>query len=222
MLAGLRDWSMPAVVAAAVIAVAAAFFFSRDRGPAPKLPPEEGSRAEATRFMSELMSGKVPVGGSFTLSDQHGNKRSLADFRGKIVLLYFGYTFCPDVCPTDMLAMAQLIDSLGAAGSQLQPVFVTLDPQRDTREMLGRYAASFHPRFVALSGTDDEIRTVASAYKIFFEKVQPPGSKVYLIDHMAFIFLLNREGKYIGSFPPGTAAVRMAEVVREHLLPGIP
>ncbi len=167
--------------------------------------------------MNDLMSGKTQVGGPFTLTDQHGNKRSLADFRGKLVLLYFGYTFCPDVCPTDLAAMAQAIRTLDAEGNALQPIFVTLDPERDTREILRNYVAAFHPRFVALSGSEEEVRRVATAYKIYFEKVRPPGSSVYLIDHMAFVFLLDRDGRYVAFFPPGTSAERMAVMVREVL-----
>jgi protein SCO1/2 len=102
----------------------------------------------------------------FTLTDQHGKARSLADFRGKIVLLYFGYTFCPDICPTDLLQIANLIKLLGADGGHLQPVFVTLDPERDTQELLRNYVAAFHPRFVALRVSVDEVRRVASAYKV--------------------------------------------------------
>jgi len=167
--------------------------------------------------MYDLMSGKAQLGGPFTLEDQYGKRRSLADFQGKLVLLYFGYTFCPDVCPTDLAAMAQAIRALGAEGNMLQPIFVTLDPERDTREILRNYAAAFHPRFVALRGSEEEVRHVATAYKVYFEKVRPPGSSVYLIDHMAFVFLLDRDGRYVAFFPPGTSAERMAVMVGEAL-----
>jgi cytochrome oxidase Cu insertion factor (SCO1/SenC/PrrC family) len=181
---------------------------------------EESTRVDAARLMNELMSGKAPVGGPFTLTDQYGKLRSLADFRGKIVLLYFGYTFCPDVCPTDLLQIANLIKSLGKDGDNLQPVFVTLDPERDTQEFLRNYIASFHPRFVALRGSEAEVRRVATAYKVYFEKVNPPNSSTYFIDHTAFIFLLDREGRYVAFFPPGTTTERMAVMVRELLVQG--
>jgi protein SCO1/2 len=200
-----------AVLAVALIAGAAAFFHFRER------PPEETRRADAARLMNDLMSGKAQVGGPFTLTDQYGKPRSLRDFRGKFVLLYFGYAFCPDVCPTDLAAMAQAIRALGPEGEKVQPVFVTLDPERDTQELLRGYVAAFHPRFVALRGTEDEVRRVATAYKVYFEKVQPPGSGVYLVDHMAFVFLLDRDGRFLAFFPPGTSAERMAAMVREVL-----
>lgn len=167
--------------------------------------------------MNDLMSGKVPVGGPFTLTDQHGGSTGLADFRGKLVLLYFGFMSCPDICPTDLLAIGQAIQLLGTEGDRLQPVFITLDPERDKRETLGAYAASFHPRFVALTGSESEIRRVADAYKVFYEKVPMPGAGTYSIDHAAFTFLLDREGRYAGLFPPGTTAERMAGILREQL-----
>jgi protein SCO1 len=206
-----RGWLKFALIAVAVVAGAAAFRYFREG------PPEETRRADAARLMNELMSGKAQVGGPFTLTDQYGRLRSLEDFKGKLVLLYFGYAFCPDVCPTDLAAMAQAIRALGAQGDKVSPVFVTLDPERDTQELLRNYVAAFHPRFVALRGTEDEVRRVATAYKVYFEKVTPPGSSAYLIDHMAFVFLLDRDGKYLAFFPPGTSAERMAAMLREVL-----
>jgi cytochrome oxidase Cu insertion factor (SCO1/SenC/PrrC family) len=210
--AALKGWRAPALIAAILLAAAAAYFQLRHD------PPVEGRRADAARLMNELMTGKTPVGGPFTLTDPDGRRRSLSDFRGKVVLLYFGYTFCPDVCPTDLLAIGQLIRSLGTDGDEVQPLFVTLDPERDTREVLRAYATSFHLRFVSLSGTEDEIRRVATSYKVFFEKVTPPGVNTYLIDHSAYVFLLDREGWFSTLFPPGTPQERMAVMVREQLL----
>jgi cytochrome oxidase Cu insertion factor (SCO1/SenC/PrrC family) len=177
----------------------------------------EESRARAARLMNELMSGKAQVGGPFTLVNQHGKRTQLADFRGKVVLLYFGFTFCPDVCPTDLLAIAQTVKSLGKAGDAVQPLFVTLDPARDTREVLRGYAAAFHPRLIALTGTEDDIRRVADAWKVFYEKVTPEKSSTYLINHAAFTFLIGRDGKYVLFFPPNTPPERMAEMVKEQL-----
>jgi cytochrome oxidase Cu insertion factor (SCO1/SenC/PrrC family) len=181
------------------------------------LAQPEPSRADAARFMNELMVGKVPIGGPFTLTDQNGRQASLTDFRGKVVLLYFGYTFCPDVCPTDLAAIAESIRSLGRLGEQVQPLFVTLDPARDTPEVLGRYAAAFHPRLLALTGQEHQVRRVAETYKVFFEKVKLPGRSAYVIDHSAYTFMLDRDGKYVLFFPPGTAAKRMTAKVREEL-----
>jgi cytochrome oxidase Cu insertion factor (SCO1/SenC/PrrC family) len=207
----IRGWRALVVLVAVLTGIAATTLSFRDKSTG------DDRRAEAARLMNDLMSGKAVVGGPFTLTDQHGNRKTLADFRGKIVLLYFGYTFCPDVCPTDLSAIARLISMLGADGDTLQPIFITLDPERDTQEVLRNYVAAFNPRFVALRGTEDEVRRIATAYKIYFEKVSTAGSSTYVIDHMAFIFLLDREGKYIAFFPPGTPSDRMAIMVRELL-----
>lgn len=213
----LRGWRALILLVIVLAGGAAAFYYAREE------PAEEVGRAEAAGMMKDLMLGKARVGGPFTLTDQHGSQRSLADFRGKLVLLYFGYTFCPDVCPTDLLAIGQLIRSLGRAGNAVQPVFVTLDPERDTQAVIGNYAAAFHPRFIALRGSEREIRRIATAYKVYYEKVTPPGSGTYVIDHTAFIFLLDREGDYVTFFPAGTTVDRMAVTVREVLaLPGQP
>lgn len=174
-------------------------------------------RARAAQLMNELMSGKAAVGVPFTLTNQHGKRVSLADFRGKVVLLYFGFTFCPDACPTDLLAIGQAMKSLGRAGDAVQPVFITLDPARDTRELLRDYSAAFHPRFVALTGSEDDIHRIATGYKVYYEKVTPPGSKTYFIEHTAFTFLLDRQGKYVLFFPPGTPPERMMAMLREQL-----
>jgi protein SCO1/2 len=167
--------------------------------------------------MNELMSGKVPVGGAFALADASGKRVALADFRGKLVLLYFGYATCPDVCPTDLAIIGQALRDLGAAGEAVQPVFITLDPQRDTPAVLREYAAAFHPRFVALTGTEREIRRVATDYKVFFEKVDLPGTNTYAIDHTAYTFLLDRDGRFVTLFPPGTPVERMIVMLREQL-----
>jgi len=110
--AALKGWRAPVLLAAVLAAAAGAYFLLRDDLPA------TGSREGAARLMSELMSGKGPVGGPFTLTDQGGARRNLSDFRGKLVLLYFGFTYCPDVCPTDLMAMGNLIRSLGPAGGK--------------------------------------------------------------------------------------------------------
>ncbi len=106
---------------------------------------------------------------------------------------------------------------LGAAADAVQPIFITLDPQRDTPAVLREYASVFHPRFVALTGTEEEVRRVATDYKVFFEKVPLPNTGTYAIDHTAYTFLLDREGRFVILFPPGTEADRMVFMLREQL-----
>jgi cytochrome oxidase Cu insertion factor (SCO1/SenC/PrrC family) len=173
-------------------------------------------RAGAAQLMNELMSGAAPVGGPFTLRDADGRAVRLADFRGKLVLLYFGYSGCADVCPTDLLEIGKLLSLLGSQAGQVQPIFITLDPARDTPGFIREYASAFHPAIVALRGTDAETREVALAYKVFYEKVPLPSGKGYTIDHTAFIYLLDRQGRYLAFMPPGTPAGRMRSMIRDN------
>jgi protein SCO1/2 len=198
--------------ALAALALAALAFLA---GAAEEAVPEP-RREEAARLMNDLMTGR-DVGGEFELRDARGRKRRLADFRGKLVLLYFGFTTCPDICPTDLREIGVAVKRLGAKGRQVQPVFVTLDPARDTPGILAEYVRNFHPRFVALTGSEAEVREVARAYKVYFEKVDLPRGLGYTIDHAAFTFLLDRQGKYVGLIPPGTPADRIARIVQAEM-----
>jgi cytochrome oxidase Cu insertion factor (SCO1/SenC/PrrC family) len=178
--------------------------------------PDETS---AARLMDDLMWNRGLIGGPFALVDHTGKPRTDQDFRGKLLLIYFGYSYCPDVCPTDLQQIGLAVDGLGSAGAAVQPLFVTLDPERDTPAHLADYVPLFHPRLIGLTGSAEEIRRVAAAYKVYYAKF-PPGSPDYVIDHSSFIYLVDETGKYIGFFPPGTAADRMIEMIRLHLPEG--
>jgi protein SCO1/2 len=166
--------------------------------------------------MDVLMWNREPVGGSFSLVDQSGAPRTDRDFRGKLMLVYFGFTYCPDVCPTDLQAMASAIDGLGADGENVQPIFITLDPERDTSSHLRDYLPMFHPRFVGLTGEIDKIKQAADAYKVYFERAEI-GAGDYTVDHSAYIYLMGRRGEYLGFFPPGSAGDRLVEIIRPHI-----
>jgi protein SCO1/2 len=202
---------MPRVVgafgAAAAMLIAAAV----------SLRAQEPDPARAARLMDDLMWGRGHVGGAFELIDQSGHQRTDRDFRGKLLLVYFGYTTCPDVCPTDLMQIGLTIDRLGAAGNGVQPIFISVDPQRDTVKVLADYVPTFHPRLIGLTGTPAQIRAVADAYKAYYARYQPEGGGLYLIDHTGFIYLMGRSGEFLGFFPPGTSADRMVEIVRQHL-----
>lgn len=170
----------------------------------------------AERLMDELMWNRGPIGGPFALVDHTGKPRSDADFRGKLLLIYFGYSYCPDVCPTDLQQIGLAIDALGRDGEAVQPLFITLDPERDSVAHLAEYVPLFHPRLIGLRGSAEETRKVADAYKVYYTKY-PPGSPDYVIDHSSFIYLVDQAGKYLGFFPPGTSADRMVEMLKLHL-----
>jgi cytochrome oxidase Cu insertion factor (SCO1/SenC/PrrC family) len=172
----------------------------------------------AAEIMDILMWNREPVGGPFELVDQAGHARTERDFRGQLMLVYFGFTWCPDVCPTDLQAIGLALDKLGADAAQVQPLFITVDPERDTSDHLAEYVPLFHPRLIGLTGSADAIRRAADAYKVYYAKV-PLGKDPsdYTVDHTAFIYLMDRDGNYLGFFPPGTSADRMIEVIRPHL-----
>jgi protein SCO1/2 len=164
--------------------------------------------------MDVLMWNREPVGGPFSLIDHTGKPRTEADFRGKLLLIYFGFTYCPDVCPTDLQAIGLALDKLGAAGDAVQPLFITLDPDRDTPQLLAAYVPSFHPRLIGLSGDASSIRQAARAYKVYYAKVATGAGSNYTVDHSGYIYLMDDAGRYLGFFPPGTPPDRMTDVIR--------
>jgi cytochrome oxidase Cu insertion factor (SCO1/SenC/PrrC family) len=188
------------------------------------LAPPPATQAQSERSAGELMDavmwGKEPIGGSFALTDHTGKPRTDTEFRGKLMLVYFGFSFCPDVCPTDLMAIGQAIDKLGSDGDRVQPLFITVDPERDTPAHLADYVPYFHPRLIGLTGDAEHIREAARAYRVYFAKVAIGGAAEYTVDHSGFIYLMDCDGKYLGFFPPGTPADRMATVIKPHLAAG--
>ncbi|ERF80719.1 SCO family protein [Bradyrhizobium viridifuturi] len=178
--------------------------------------PAQSARS-AAEIMDILMWNREPVGGPFALTDQAGHARTDRDFRGRLMLVYFGFTFCPDVCPTDLQAIGLALDRLGPDGDQVQPIFITVDPERDTASHLADYVPMFHPRLIGLTGSADAIRKVADAYKVYYARV-PQDAGDYTVDHTAYIYLMDRDGNYLGFFPPGTSADRMVEIIRPRLV----
>lgn len=171
----------------------------------------------ATEIMDLLMWGREPVGGSFSLTDHTGRLRTERDFQGKLMLIYFGFTYCPDICPTDLQSIGLALDELGQAADKVQPLFITVDPERDTAQHLKEYLPLFHPRLIGLTGDTSAIRAAADAYKVYYEKVSDKQGDSYTVDHTAFIYLMGADGRYIGFFPPGTSPERIAVTLREQL-----
>jgi protein SCO1/2 len=138
----------------------------------------------------------TPLATNFTLTDQFGHPRSLSDFRGKIVSLFFGFTHCPDVCPTHLARQAEVMRQLGPQANEVVVLFVTLDPERDSPDMLKAYMDAFDPRFIALTGSSAETAQVAKQYKIFWQKTPLPGSAlVYTIDHTTNSIVIDQQGR---------------------------
>jgi len=177
----------------------------------------ETAEPSATELIEGLLSGRAPVGGPFELTDQTGRRRTDADFQGKLVVLYFGYTFCPDVCPTELQSISLALDKLGAAADTVQPLFITVDPGRDTPTRLADFVSSFHPRLIGLTGSLAEIRKTAIAYRTFFAKNGATTADHYSVDHTGFVYLLGKDGRYLGFLPPGLAPDAIADAIRAKL-----
>jgi protein SCO1/2 len=133
------------------------------------------------------------------------------------MLIYFGYTFCPDVCPTELQAMSQAIDGLGDEAGKVTPVFITVDPERDTVEQLAGYAEHFHPRLIALTGTTEQVAAAAKAYRVYYRKVEDESTTDYMMDHSSIIYLMGPNGRFLTHFSYGTGPDKMAEKIREYL-----
>ena len=162
--------------------------------------------------------GRATVGGPFSLTDHHGTRVTDQDFRGRLMLVYFGFTFCPDVCPTGLQVIAAALEKLGARAEEVVPIFITLDPERDTPQALAQYVANFHPRLVGLTGSAAEIESVARLYRVYFRKVKDEASSApYTIDHTSIIYLMGRDGQFLTHFthttPPDTIAAGIAKAM---------
>jgi len=164
-----------------------------------------------------MLTAAAQIGGSFRLTDHTGKRASDTDFLGRYMLLYFGYTFCPDVCPAELQTMGRTMDRLAAKGEKIVPVFISVDPQRDTLAVLKDYVAAFHPRMIGLTGSAAEIAAATKAYKVYYRKAPGAmaGDKDYLMDHTSFIYLVGPDGKVVALFRGGTKAEVLAkELIR--------
>jgi len=187
------------VVVAFVIVVAGSEYFAR-----------RGSDGSSTASQS---SG-VSVGGPFTLINQDGKQVTDKDFLGGYMLVYFGYTYCPDVCPTSLSDMASALDMIDKEkAAKITPVFITIDPARDTPEHLAEYVKYFHPRLVGLTGTEEQVKAVAREYRVYYRKNEPENGDPldYLVDHTSIIYLVGPDGKLVTHFSHGTEPKAMAE-----------
>jgi cytochrome oxidase Cu insertion factor (SCO1/SenC/PrrC family) len=156
--------------------------------------------------------GKALVGGPFTLIDHTGKRVTDKDFRGKFMLVMFGFTFCPDVCPSELQLIAAALDKLGPKANQVVPLFISVDPARDTPAQLAMYVKSFHPRLVGLTGTPADLEAAAKAYRVYVRKVPDPKSTAgYTMDHSALIYVMGPDGAYRMHFAPGITVDALAE-----------
>jgi protein SCO1/2 len=163
-------------------------------------------------------TGTPNLGGPFTLIDEDGKPITDRAFRGKFMLIFFGYTFCPDVCPTSLTLVAEALDALGKDADKVVPVFVSVDPERDTPAHLKEYVKKFHPAMRGLTGSKDQIAAAAKAYKVIYAKAEAAANDGnYLMDHSALLYLVGPDGKFRTFFSHGTGGAEMAQRIKEML-----
>lgn len=173
-------------------------------------PPE----ASAQRKLADYAVGDYPIGGDFTLTNHDGGQTSLAEFRGQAVLLAFGYTNCPDVCPTTLADFKRVKQALGGQGQRLQALFISVDPERDTPAHLKAYVGHFDPSFIGLTGSADALQATTQKYMAKYRLRDRGSAAGYQVDHTAFIYLIGPQGKVRYLFTPDANAELMAAGVR--------
>jgi cytochrome oxidase Cu insertion factor (SCO1/SenC/PrrC family) len=165
-------------------------------------------------------SGTALVGGPFTLTDQTGKRVTEKDYLGHYTLVFFGYTFCPDVCPTELQVMSAALDKMGAKADAIQPLFITIDPERDTVDVMKQYVANFYPRLVGLTGSPQEIAAAAKAYRVYYAKVPgKSGANDYLMDHSSIVYMMDKQGMFLKHFTYTTDADALAEALEAAISP---
>jgi len=172
-------------------------------------PPENGAVGG--------MVVNASIGGPFELTDHTGARFTDEDLAGDYALIYFGYTFCPDVCPTELGEIAVALDQLDKDADRVRPVMITIDPERDTAEVLSEYVPLFHERLVGLTGTAEEVREVATSYRVFYRRFEDPNYTYYLMDHTSFVYLLAPSGEIAAMFRYGTPPEDMVTTIRQHM-----
>ena len=183
----------------AALGVAAGFVFL----------PHVGEHAS---HIAQQVSDKALVGGPFVLTGTNGKRVTEQDFRGKYMLVFFGYTSCPDICPTTLQLMGGVLEKLGPKADRITPIFISVDPERDTPDKLQAYVKSFDPRIVGVTGTPDEIAAAAKAYRVYYAKV-PNKDKPddYAIDHSSIIYVMDAKGQFVTHFASTSSIDEMAD-----------
>jgi protein SCO1/2 len=168
---------------------------------------------------AQTANSPITIGGQFTLTAADGAVVTEQTYRGKWLLVFFGFTSCPDTCPTALLDIAAALEKLGPAADKVQPLFITVDPQRDTPVVIGDYTRSFDPRIIGLTGTPEQIAAVAREYGAYYAPWKiGPGPEDYVMDHSSYLYLMDPEGKFVRGFDADTPGDRLAEVVRDAIV----
>lgn len=182
------------------------------------MTPSEKIKANRSSEIG-VLNQNFNLGGDFVLTDYNGKKFDSRDFRGKLFLVYFGFSFCPDICPSSLVEMVGALDTIGSKNSEIVPIFITIDPRRDTPKKLKEYFSNFDDRIVALSGSEDEIKAVANKFKVYYARSVDGKDKLdsYLINHSSFFYLMDRNGKLIKYYTPGTDGKVMGKDILRYI-----
>lgn len=167
-----------------------------------------------SQVIENAQTGQPSIGGEFQLVDKDGAIWQDKDFRGKPMLVYFGYSYCPDICPAALSHLTQAVDTLGG-GETIRPVFITLDPERDTPENLRSFAENFHKDFVMLTGSKPQVEKAIKAYKVHAARTSEDND--YLVDHSSLIYLMDKDGKYLAHFDHQTPPEEIVKTVEKHI-----
>ena len=178
---------------------------------------EDARRNAEARQEAGGGGGEALVGGPFTLTDADGNTVTEAHLEGHWSLVFFGYTYCPDICPMTLQTVSLALDQLGARAKGVVPYFISVDPWRDTPEVLGEFAKHFHPSLVALTGTPEQVAEAASSYRAYWSPTTRPAGDDYLVDHTSVVYLMGKDGKYVSLISHGTPPEEIAARLREIL-----
>ena len=171
----------------------------------------------------EAQQGRALIKSEFALVDQTGRAVTERDFAGRWQLVFFGFTYCPDVCPTTLATVTAVLEELGADADKLAPLFITVDPERDTPKVMADYVAAFDPRIVGLTGSPEQVKQAAKSFRVYYAKAeQPGGSGDYTMDHSAFVCLVDPQGHYAAHFSHNEAPDKIAERVRPYIDGGKP
>ncbi len=163
----------------------------------------------------DSLQGEAQIGGEFELIDQNREIFHSSNLKGRLSLIYFGFTYCPDICPTSLQKISNIITTLDKYQIDAVPVFVTIDPERDSSKMLKGYLAHFHPKFIGLTGSKEQIKQVADKFKVYYAKAAgAAGAQDYMIDHSAFIYLMDKDGKYLKHFYMSSTPHEVIEFIR--------
>lgn len=169
---------------------------------------------------AQMGSGTALIGGPFTMMNDKGETVTEKTYAGKYMLLFFGFTNCGDVCPAELQVMSAAFTEMGAFSESITPIFVTVDPERDTTKVMAEYVKNFHPRLVGLTGTPEQIAAFAKIYHIYYQKVPDPKNPAdYEMDHSSILYLMGPDGKFIKHFPYTTDAKGLAEALKKVLQP---